>query len=617
MASPNTPNSRNEPVSPGALLARQFVTLLLLMISLAISFTFLFVQTPTQSTSSHATIVLVWPGIRPDMVSATLLPHLAQLGDDGVVGMDQHAAPLGAFSAPAERMLRDSVAASTSTAAATGTAAPTPSPTATPVPTATPSPTTPPATQDTLTTLALATIMKNVPLVYEGQGGTALLQAAGSPSNTYILDDQTTYPATLASQLQAANVPLLNTLPTLDAAHAPDIARTQALTQSFTQVILPQLKSATNFLAVLRYDDPAATATLTGIGSEAFTAALQADDTALGTIITALQNAAIDSTTNIIVTSQHGLSDVLQPGLSSAATQAFTAPTNAVRTNLATMLTQEAAKGAKGALPDVSAAGVTNGTPGKATTVVVTPGGGSDAITFPNTPAVVRVGQGSWMTGRTTLAQEVTNFLEQVPQVGPIFVNDNLKLANGNLPDGALPLSALGALTATSPDITLSFAALPLDVGQRGTNIVTFAGSTPADTTALATWGTLSRRDLHAIFYAEGPGFMQNVRDLAPTGDADIAQTVATLVGVDLPSSIPGRPISELLANGPTTGNGPTMRVQASTEAVINGQSYLSVLVFEDFSGIEYLQCGAAIRMTGAQPPNTMQQQAEALAEEE
>lgn len=612
MSAPNSPNLRNEPISPGALLARQFVTLLLLMISLAISFTFLFVQTPPPASTSHATIVLVWPGVRPDMVSAALMPHLAQLGDDGVIGMDQHAAPLGAFAAvPAEHMLRERVAAGTPTAT-TGTDTPTPHPTATLAPTATPSPATPPAMQDILAALALATITKNVPLVYEGEGGTALLQAAGNPSNTYILDDQTTYPATLAAQIQSAKVPLLNTLPTLDAAHAPDTARTEALTQTFIKAILPQLQKASNFLAVLRYDDPAATATLTGIGSEAFTAALQADDTALGEIITALQSATLDASTNIIVTSDHGLSDVLQPGASSADSQAYSAPTNAVRTNLAALLAHEAAKGAKGALPDIGAAGVTNGTAGKATTVLVTPGGGSDAIIFPNTPAVVHVGQGSWATGRATLAQEVVGFLEELPQVGPIFVNDAL-----GKPNGSLPLSALGAITTTAPDITLSFNALPLDVGQRGTNTAGFAGSTPADTTALATWGTLSRRDLHTIFYAEGPGFMQSVRDLAPTGEADVAQTVATLVGVDLPANIPGRPISELLANGPTTGPNPTMRVQASTEAVNDNQSYLSVLVFEDFDNVEYLQGGAAIRMTGAQPLNTLQQQAEALAQQE
>jgi arylsulfatase A-like enzyme len=610
MSAPNPPNLRNQQVSPGALLARQFVTLLLLMISLAISFTFLFVQMPAPSSSNHATIVLEWPGVRPDMVSAALMPHLAQLGDDGVIGMDQHAAPLGAFAAvPAERALSDSVAAGTPTAT---TSTPTARPTATVAPTATPPPATPPAMQDALASLALMTINKNIPLAYEGQGGTALLQAAGSPNNTFVVDDQTIYPASLTNQIQAAKLPLLSALPPLDAAHAPDMARTEALTQTFIQVILPHLKSATNFLAVLRYGDPAATATLTGIGSEAFTAALQADDMALGEIITALQNANLYATTNIIVTSDHGLSDVVQPGFSSAATQDYTAPTSAVRTNLAAMLTREAAKGARGALPDVGAAGVTNGTPGKATTVVVTPGGGSDAITFPDTSAVVRLGQGSWATGRAALAQEVAGFLEQVPQVGPIFVNDSL-----GKPNGSLPLSALGALTASSPDIILSFNALPLDVGQRGTNLATFAGSTPADTTALGTWGTLSRRDMHTIFYAEGPGFLQNVRDLAPTSAADIVQTVAALVGVNLPNTAPGRQMSELLANGSTTGANPTMRVQASTEAVNNGQSYLSVLIFEDFDNIEYLHCGAAIHLTGKQPLNTLTQQAEALAQQE
>src|SRR6185437_6344027 len=108
MAAP-TPNPRYQPVAPGAMLARQFVTLLLLMISLAISFTFLFAQQPAPPAIAHSTIVLVWPGMRPDLVSSNLTPHLAQLGDDGVVAVDQHAALPPLFSAPASQTLSEHV----------------------------------------------------------------------------------------------------------------------------------------------------------------------------------------------------------------------------------------------------------------------------------------------------------------------------------------------------------------------------------------------------------------------------------------------------------------------------------------------------------------------------
>ncbi len=610
MASPDP--SRNESVSPGALLARQFVTLLLLMISLAISFTLLFVQSPQQTTTTaHATLVLIWPGMRPDMVSATLTPHLAQLGDDGVVATDHHALLPGPFGMPAEQAL---VAQATTPSPATGTPLPataTPAPTAPPVPTATPALATPPANVDPFITLAQTVIGDKVPVVYEGAGGAALLRAVPHPADTYILDNATAYPANLNGQLLVAKVTPPSDLPPLDAAHAPDTARTEALTQAFIQVLLPAVKSGA-FLGIIRYDDPAASAALTGIGSPALPGALRADDTALGEIIAGLRDAGILDNTNIIVTSDHGLADVIAPNATSAATQAYTAPTSAVRTNLAALLAAEAAKGAKGALPDVGRAGVTNGAAGKTTTVVVAAGGGEDALTFPATSAVQRLGNGDAGQGGKTLAQEIAPFLLLQPQVGVVFVNDRLGSVNGTL-----PLSALGALSAGAPDVLVTFAARPTDVGQVGTNTAAFAGSMYADTTDLGTWGGLSRRDLHAILFAEGPSFAQNISDTAPTGTQDLVPTVETLLGLTVPANTPGRIIQELLINGPQSGPAPTLRIQPSNQFVSNDTSYMSVLVFEDFANVEYLHGGAAVRAQGIPTPDSLKQQAVALAEQE
>jgi arylsulfatase A-like enzyme len=614
MTSPDP--SRNQSVSQGALLARQFVTLLVLMISLAISFTLLFVQTPQQATTStaRATLLLIWPGMRPDMVSDALTPHLAQLGDDGIVATDHHALLPGPFAVPAEHAL----AAQSAASRATGTPRPasTTAPTATPAPTAPPAPATPPTNLDPFVTLAQTVIAAKVPVVYEGAGGADLLRAVPNPANTYILDDSlddsTSYPASLNGQLRAAQVTPPSDLPALDAAHAPDTARTEALTQAFIRVVLPALKSASAFLGIIRYDDPAATAALTGIGAPAFLGALKADDTALGEIIDGLRNAGWLDNTNIIVTSDHGLADVVAPNASSAATQAYTAPTSAVRTNLAALLAAEAAKGAKGALPDVGRGGVTSGVAGKTATVVVAAGGGADALTFPASAAVQRLGNGDIQQGKVTLAQEIAPFLLQQPQVGIVFVNDHLSAINGTL-----PLSALGALSASSPDLLVTFASLPKDVGQAGTNTAAFAGAMYADTTDLGTWGGLSRRDLHAILFADGPSFAQNASDTAPTGTLDLVPTIESLLGLHVPVNTPGRILQEMLANGPQSGPAPTTRVQAGDEYVSNNTSYLAALVFEDFANVEYLHGGAAVRAQGIPSPDSLKQQAIALADEE
>ncbi len=596
MAAP-TPNPRYEPVSPGALLARQFVTLLLLMISLAISFTFLFVQQPPPPQSAHATIVLDWPGMRPDLVSPALTPHLAQMGNDGVIATDHHAQPpfFTALTAP-----KTSGQFSLTPSAKSPVAAPAPLVA------------TPPASIDPFVTMAQVALNNGLSVAYEGVGGAALLQAHPTLTNAFVLDGATAYPTELPSQLRAAHLTPPGDVPALDAAHAPDTARTEALTQAFTEFLLPKLKVA-SFLAIIHYNDPAATGTLTGIGSPAMQAALREDDNALGEIFTALNAAGIQDSVNLIVTSDHGLVDVISPDAASAASQSSFAPTNALRTDLAALIAREALRGANGVLPDVGAQGVSTGAMTKHTTVVVTPYGGFDIITVPDTPAVAAAGQGSAQTGRVELAQEVATFLEDIPQVGAIFLNDSLGKVSGTL-----HLSAFGPLNADTPDILVSFASSPLDVRQRGTNINQFAGSMYADTASPGTWGGLSRHDLHTIFYAVGPGFKQGVSSYVPSGTEDLVPTVESLLNLTTPAHTPGRAMNELLNTNADNGSAtPSTRVVVSDVPLVNGDSYMAVLVYEDYLGREYLHAGGIIRKPGATPLPDLQTQAVTLVEQE
>lgn len=622
MSAPSpSPSPQADPVSPGSLLARQFVTLLLLMISLAISFTFFFAQPMPSVTARHSTLLLVWDGMRPDMVTDAITPHLAQLGTEGIIATDHHASlTIPLLPATATN------AALVSSATPTATAPAQPSPTATLAATATPATNSLPTTGLTndLTSLFQVALTQGFRVSYEGAGGTALLQALASPANTAILDDQTTYPASLMPQLQQAQVTPPAQLPAITASHAPDAARTEALTQAFIQVLLPQFKATSApFLSVIHLGDPTTTAGLTGIGSTAFTDALRVDDAALGELIAALRNVSLLDSVNVIVTSDHGLSDVVAPDATSATEQAYTAPTEAVRTNVAALLTQATALGAKGPLPDLGKYGVSHGTITPQTTVVLTASGGLDALAIPATKAVQQIGRGDAQQGQLIGAQELVNFLQQTPQIGPIFVNDTLAQVSPAHPmgeiDGALPLSVLAPLSAQSPAIVFGFATFARDIGQRGTNVNQLAGSAYADTADLATWGSFGRHDLHTILYTFGPNFKSGGQDLAPTSAADVVPTIASALNLSLPANHQGRVISEILANSSDSGNAPTQQTIASTEHVFAGTTnvFLEVVVTEQYGGETYLQGAYAIRSPSVQPTATLTSQAAMLALQE
>lgn len=586
------PTPRLDPVAPGGSLLRQFAMTLLILIALAVSLTFLFVQSPPAPVAHHATLVLVWSGMRPDMVTANLTPHLLALGDSGVVALDHHAAiPLPP---------RTTLPAAQNT--------PIPQPTVNPTPALTPSPA--PGTPDVasaatndlpaLPAVAQQAIAQSLGISFEGAGAASLTTVAAGKSHAFLLDDQVSYPADLAQQAQNAGVMITGT------------ARDAAFTQAYLRIMLPALK-ATNkpFFSVIVYDDLARTAAQTGIGSTATLAAIQADDAALGEIMAAVQPA---NDLNIVVTSDHGLADVIPPDLGSAANQRVTAPDDSLRTNVAALMQTEAVQGARGLLPDFSPLAISAGMVNDATTLaIVTGGGGMDSLTIPTTTALRAVGKGDSAVGRQQVAREVAAWFQAQPQIGAIFLNDHL----GNLA-GTLPISAIADPT-TAPDLVVSFAALPGDVGQVATNAFRFAGATFADGPDLAAWHTLSRRDLHTILFADGPSFQSAVRDLAPTGANDLAPTFAHVLGIDPPPGFIARSLSELLSDGSNDANvAVTSYLDSGTATNANHTSaYLATVVTEQYHGVTYVQGIAAVRGDATTATTNLLAQAHALATQE
>jgi hypothetical protein len=63
--------------------------------------------------------------------------------------------------------------------------------------------------------------------------------------------------------------------------------------------------------------------------------------------------------------------------------------------------------------------------------------------------------------------------------------------------------------------------------------------------------GSFSPIDVHNTLIAYGPDFREDLVDSLPTGNVDVAPTVASILGLSLPHA-DGRPLLEALRNGPS-----------------------------------------------------------------
>lgn len=66
--------------------------------------------------------------------------------------------------------------------------------------------------------------------------------------------------------------------------------------------------------------------------------------------------------------------------------------------------------------------------------------------------------------------------------------------------------------------------------------------------------GSLSPFDMHATFIASGPSFREGIASQLPTGAIDVMPTILSVLGLPIPDSVEGRPVTEgLAANGAAT----------------------------------------------------------------
>ena len=166
---------------------------------------------------------------------------------------------------------------------------------------------------------------------------------------------------------------------------------------------------------------------------------------------------------------------------------------------------------------------------------MVVANGGTDLIYLPGANA-------------KELAADVVNFLTGQDYVSGIFVNDKL----GNIP-GTLPMSAanlMGSARTPQPAIFVNFRSFAGSCGDPLQCTVEVADTPLA--TGQGMHGSFSRAETRNFMAAIGPDFKTGFSDPAPVSNADIAPTLARLMGLDLPSKgkLKGRVIGEALAGG-------------------------------------------------------------------
>jgi len=136
---------------------------------------------------------------------------------------------------------------------------------------------------------------------------------------------------------------------------------------------------------------------------------------------------------------------------------------------------------------------------------------------------------------------KAVRFLQSREEFGAIFVDERY----GDIP-GTLPLSRVRLENAEgrNPDIVVGYTFDENAVIQ-GMPGIEFEGTNGHSSHGMH--GSFSPRDVHNTLLAAGPDFATNFTDTLPSGNVDVAPTIAAIFGFELPQA-DGRPLREALA---------------------------------------------------------------------
>lgn len=572
---------------------------------------------------AHRVIVFVWDGMRPDAITQSDTPNLAALVKDGTFFGDNHATyptftmvnassfATGAFPgtigfygnrfwAPAAKG-RDAKGAPVDFSI-------------------------PVFTEDyailsdldardghavmSVRTLLQAARKRGLSTAAVGKSGPAFLQDVHHGG--VVLDENVAMPLAFARELEKAGYPLpANTpnaydgalmlepdngtptaqLPTVtlkdgvssdasDAAGAPPAASNAWLMKVYLEYILPQKRPD---ISVVWLRNPDSTEHIYGPGSPNYHLAVQAQDVLLGQLLDKLKALHMDEDTDLIVVSDHGHSNIAGPTdlfplrtindgrMAGIDPQWGFSVSGGVR--MADLLTRGGFKAfdgvgcvyspvQSGIRADGSQAQPTRydddghicGKPGPYTTpayrmpaklpddaFVLAPNGGSEYLYQP-------------AHDKAVVARAVRYLQAQEP-VGVIFVDRRY----GHLP-GTFPLDMVHLAGRDSPDVVLSYD-YNADAVVQG-----FPGTLYSSMSSeRGMHGSFSPVDVHNTFVAHGPSFREGFRDALPSGNVDLAPTVAAIMGISLPGA-QGRVLAEALT-GKLARDASAYRVSPREEA--------------------------------------------------
>ena len=420
------------------------------------------------------------------------------------------------------------------------------------------------------TTLIAAARAKGWQTAVIGKEGPARIQdstASSDGNQTVIVDDSTGndggvgLPSWFQAGMKAAAMQ-----PEMPKVAVPNLEQEVNMMKAATRIILPhfqqtQADNGKPFILLFWSRDPDASQHNTrdslgeyypGINGPSARAGTRNADSQLGELMAALKEEGLDKTTDIFITADHGFATVSHASATSPS--AHQSPgalaelgSGFLAMDLATTLGLPLRNpGQTGQAIDIGNGGKLSG--GSAILgrdpahpdLVLASNGGSDLIYLPS-------------PGAGALASRTVEFLASQDYVSGIFVNDRF----GKIP-GTLPMSVIGLIGSAvtpQPDIYVNFRSfaegcdMPLQC--------TVAISDTPLSTGQGNHGGFSRAETRNFMAAIGPDFKKGFADPAPISNADIAPTLARLMGLDLAppngkstGKLTGRVVTEALRGG-------------------------------------------------------------------
>jgi len=394
-----------------------------------------------------------------------------------------------------------------------------------------------------------------------------------------------------------------------------NIDQQKYFTDAVTEALLPKFKADSNPFAMVYWSrDPDGTQhnqgdslnSLTpGINGPTSKAAVKNADTNLSQIIQGLKDQGLYDNTDIFITSDHGFSTISKrvvdnqgttvndyaSSLSFAGVNQGYLPGGFVAIDIAhdlnqplydpdTQIKDSSGKNAAYTLVNPQAGerpafgdGLIGGsgqikdqTDAK---VVVAANGGSDLIYIPD--------------GDAETFHKVVDFLSKQNYTSGLFVDTK---TFGDTP-GTLSLDSINLQGSTSlpkPAIVLNFKTFSTDPSNPTGSQVEIADTNLQQGQGMH--GSFGRGDTYNNMIAIGPDFKQSYTDLTPVSNADVATTLASVLGFDIPSNgdLKGRVINEAIAGNPD--NTPYTTGILKSDPTSDGTA--TYLDYQDVNGTKY-----------------------------